>query len=148
MAWGYFQMPLDDESSRLTTFLVESGGYRFLRAPMGLNPSSDYFCERSDYAFADVLDLLKIVDDGLLQAPTRQDLLRQFRLALECCRKSNLTLSQPKLEIGQSVVFAGYDIAKDGVKPAPKRTEGISNFPVPKNVSELRSFLGLSLIHI
>ena len=143
MAWGYFQMPLDDESSRLTTFLVESGRYRFLRAPMGLNPSSDYFCERSDYAFADVLDLLKIVDDGLLQAPTRQDLLRQFRLALECCRKSNLTLSQPKLEIGQSVVFAGYDITKDGVKPAPKRTEGISNFPVPKNVSELRSFLGL-----
>ena len=68
---GYFQIKLDDESSRLTTFLVESGRYRFTRAPMGLSPSSDYFCERSDLAFATVPDLLKIVDDGLLQAPTK-----------------------------------------------------------------------------
>ena len=140
---GYFQVPLDDESSRLTTFLVKSGRYRFTRAPMGLSPSSDYFCERSDMAFASVIDLLKIVDDGLLQAPTQRDLLVAFRQVLECCRKSNLTLSRPKLQMGHSVEFAGYEITKDGVKPDPKRTDGISKFPVPTNITELRGFLGL-----
>ena len=140
---GYFQVPLDKESAKLTTFLVESGRYRFLRAPMGLNPSSDHFCERSDKAFRPVENLLKIVDDGLLQASTEQDLLVQFKLVLECCRKSNLTLSKSKLQMGRSVVFAGHTISDKGVQPEPRRTEAIKHFPRPTNVSELRSFLGL-----
>ena len=52
-------------------------------------------------------------------------------------------LSRPKLQIGQSVVFAGYEISLDGVSPEPKKTDAISKFPIPSNVSELRSFLGL-----
>ena len=109
MTWGYFQIPLDEESSKMTTFLIESGRYRFVRAPMGLNPSSDIFCERTDFALATVLDLLKIVDDGLLQAPSKPALLKSFQEVLECCRKNNLSLCRPKLEIGQSVIFAGYE---------------------------------------
>ena len=32
---GYFQIPLSEEASQLTTFLLPSGRYRYLRAPMG-----------------------------------------------------------------------------------------------------------------
>ena len=45
---GYFQIPLDEPSSRLTTFLLSSGRYRYLRIPQGLNASSDEWCRRSD----------------------------------------------------------------------------------------------------
>ena len=38
---GYFQLALDEPSSRLTTFLIQQGRFRYLRAPMGLNASSD-----------------------------------------------------------------------------------------------------------
>ena len=31
---GYFQIPLDEEASRLTTFILPSGRYRYLRARM------------------------------------------------------------------------------------------------------------------
>ena len=141
---GYFQIPLDEESSKLTTFLIESGRYRFTRAPMGLNPSSDYFCERTDLAFAKVPDLLKIVDDGLLQAPSKPVLLKSFREVLECCRQNNLTLSRPKLDLGQQVTFAGHQITKDGVKPEPRKIDAIVKFPAPTNITELRSFLGLA----
>ena len=141
---GYFQIPLDEESSRLTTFLVEMGRYRFTRAPMGLNPSSDCFCERTDMAFATVPDLLKIVDDGLLQAPSKPVLLKSFREVLECCRRNNLTLSRPKLEMGHQVTFAGHEITRDGVTPEPRKLDAITKFPTPKNITELRSFLGLA----
>ena len=139
---GYHQLPLDDESSKLTTFLVESGRYRYTPAPMGLNPSSDHFCERTDRAIVNIEDLLKIVDDGLLQAPTLRVLLTTFRKVLECCRKNNLTLSRPKLQVGQSVVFAGYEISQDGVKPETRKKDAISKFPAPENLIELRSFWG------
>jgi len=141
---GYFQIPLDEESSKLTTFLLESGKFRFTRAPMGLNPSSDYFCERTDLAFATVPDLLKIVDDGLLQAPSKPVLLKAFREVLECCRKNNLTLSLPKLSMGHQVIFAGHEISQDGVKPEARKIDALVNFPIPQNITELRSFLGLA----
>ena len=32
---GYFQIPLDEEASKLTTFILLLGRYRYLRAPMG-----------------------------------------------------------------------------------------------------------------
>ena len=38
---GYFQIPLDEEASKLTTFILPSGRFRYLRAPMGLSSSSD-----------------------------------------------------------------------------------------------------------
>ena len=41
---GYHQVPLDEDSSKLTTFLLPSGRFRFLRAPIGLSCSSDEFC--------------------------------------------------------------------------------------------------------
>ena len=45
---GYFQLPLDKDASRLTTFILPSGRYRFLRAPMRLSSSSDEWCRHSD----------------------------------------------------------------------------------------------------
>ncbi|KAG1706172.1 Carcinine transporter [Nymphon striatum] len=52
---GYFQIPLDNESSILTTFLIPQGRFRYTRAPMGLNASGDEWCYRSDLALEDML---------------------------------------------------------------------------------------------
>ena len=38
---GYFQIGLDEDSSKLTTFILPSGRYRYKRIPQGLNASSD-----------------------------------------------------------------------------------------------------------
>ena len=45
---GYFQLALAEESSFLTTFLLQQGKFRYLRAPIGLNASSDEWCCHSD----------------------------------------------------------------------------------------------------
>ena len=47
---GYFQLALENESSLLTMFLLPTGRYRYLRAPMGLSSSSDEWCRQSDWA--------------------------------------------------------------------------------------------------
>ena len=48
------------------------------------------------------------------------------------------------MQVGESVVFAGYNISKDGIKPIADRTAAISNFPTPSCTKELKSFIGLS----
>ena len=141
---GYYQLPLDEESSYLTTFLMPTGRYRFLRAPMGMSPSSDEFCFRTDHILAEVPGVLKIVDDALLQAPTYEELCRRFRMACEAARAGNLTLSKEKVAYGAEIEFGGYVISDKGVKPDPKRLAAVAEFPRPVDVSSLRGFLGLA----
>ena len=57
---GYFQLALDERSSKLTTFLIPQGRFRYLRAPMGLNASSDEWCHQSDIIIAGLLSLIHI----------------------------------------------------------------------------------------
>ena len=45
---GYIQIPSDQQSSDLTTFILPSGRYHYLRIPQGLNALSDEWCRRSD----------------------------------------------------------------------------------------------------
>ena len=45
---GYFQIALDEESSKLTTFILPSGRYWYKTIPQGLNAFLDEWCRRSD----------------------------------------------------------------------------------------------------
>lgn len=141
---GYFQVPLDSESSLLTAFLLPSGKYVYNVAPMGLNASSDEFNERSDRAVQHLEYLMKIVDDMMAQAPTRGLIFIRLREVLECCRNAGIKLSLDKLQVGQCMKFAGFIVNQDGVTQDPDKLASLSRFPTPVNITELRSFLGLS----
>ena len=141
---GYYQVPLDEESSKYTTFLLPSGRFRFTRAPMGMNSSSDGFCMRTDMIFSRVPKVQKIVDDALLQAATAQELTNSFRIACLAARKNNLTLSKPKLKYGDTIDYAGYIVSSKGVFPDPARLSAVSKFPAPTDITTLRGFLGLA----
>jgi hypothetical protein len=71
---GYHQIPLDYKSSLLNTFKLPSGRYRYTRAPMGLNASSNEWCVRSDAALEGVEGIQKIVDNILIRAEDGQQL--------------------------------------------------------------------------
>ena len=141
---GYFQIPLDEDSSKLTTFLLPSGRYRYKAAPMGLCASSDEFCRRTDEAFQGLDWFLKIVDDGLIQGKDLDQLFDRIDIVLGRCRKAGIKVSLKKFQFGTEVKFAGHIVSADGVKPDPEKIAGLREFPVPENLSQLRSFLGLA----
>ena len=134
---GYHQVPLDEKSSYLTTFLLPCGRFRYLRAPMGLCSSSDEWCRRSDVTIENVNGVHKLVDDYLIMGDTIEQLTARIREILEKCRKQNLTISKQKFVIGRNIKFAGFNLSKDGVEPDKAKTNAISQFPIPKDVSGL-----------
>ena len=140
---GYYQIALDEESSKLTTFLLPTGKFRYKVLPMGLCPSSDIYCQRMSQAFVGLDWLLCIVDDALIQAPTKKLLFERLRTVLERCRKHGIKISNKKLDWGQDITFAGFRCSKDGVMPDEDKLAAISKFPQPKSLTDLRSFLGL-----
>ena len=137
-------MCIRDRSRNLTTFLLESGRFRYRKAPMGLASSSDEFCHRSDAAFAGHEGTMKIVDDGITAGSTLEQLEKRLRALLTSCRKHNVTLSEKKFKIGDDLKFAGHMIGAKGIRPDPEKVASIRNFPAPKTLTELRSFLGLA----
>ena len=141
---GYHQVMLDKESQKLTAFILPFGCYYYKRSAMGLASSGDEFNKRTDIAVRKVADALKIVDDVLIQAPTQEVLLQRLETFFEACRAQNITISYKKLQVGQEIKFAGYIIGKNGIKPDPAKIQAIEDFPTPKDLSTLRSFLGLA----
>lgn len=141
---GYWQVELDHSSRPLTTFLTPFGRFRFCRAPMGLNASGDEYCARGDRALAGVVGVKKIVDDILVYASSLEELKTRVKTVLEKCKQSSITLSRKKIQVGRSVLFAGYVISDQGIAPDPSKVSSISKFPIPRNITDLRSFLGLT----
>ena len=141
---GYFQLALDEESSRLTTFLLPSGRYRYLRAPMGLSSSSYEWCRHSDAMLEGIPFARKIVDDILVWSPDLSTLVDRVKIIAERCKKINVILSKKKFEIGNEIAFAGLMISSRGIKPDPNRIKALTQFPVPKDISGVQPFLGLA----
>jgi transposase InsO family protein len=141
---GYFQVKLDEKSSLLTTFLLPEGKFRYVRAPMGLSSSSDEFCQRTDEALAGAQGVVKVVDDILVQAKDRETLRSRLEDVLQRCRKHGITLSADKFVVGSEVTFAGFLVSASGVRPDPAKVRAIAEFPVPRDVTSVRSFLGLA----
>ena len=126
---GYFQLALDEESSRLTpTFLLPSGRYRYLRAPMDLSASSDEWCRMPDWIVDGLPWAMKIVDDTLVWASDLSKLEKRVEEVLESCKQINITISMKKFQIAEELIFAGYIFGNNGIKPDPEKVECIQNF--------------------
>lgn len=60
-------------------------------------------------------------------------------------RETNLTLNIDKSHFCvTSVKYLGYIIGNGGIQTDPEKVESILNWPVPKNIRQVRGFLGLA----
>ena len=63
---------------------------------------------------------------------------------LEKCREYGITLSPDKVMFAQKEInFVGYKLGWNGINANPEKVSAFQNFPRPKNVQELRSFIGM-----
>ena len=113
----YFQIPLSDEASKLTTFLLPLERYHYL--PMVLSSSSDEWCRHSDRVVEGFPWCKKIVDDILIWASNPQDLEERLRAVVARCDRLHVTLSRSKFQIATSLSFAGCIVSNNGVQPDP-----------------------------
>ena len=141
---GYWQIPLEEKSQHLTTFLTPWGRYKFLRAPMGLSSTGDEYCRRHNSAIGEHLNMQKVMDDVLLYDETFESHEKNVRKFLESCRKNGITLHPDKFQFAEEEIsYVGYTVSKDGVSVDKHKIDAISSFPRPQNLTDLKSFFGL-----
>ena len=141
---GYWQVPLSDAAKPLTTFITPWGRYQFCRNPQGLISAGDEYNRRTDAAFDQLSNLIKVVDDGLIHDITFPDHLAHVRAVLMQARAHAITLSPKKFVFAaDEIEFCGFQVSANGYTIPADKTLAIQNFPTPSNRSDLRSFMGL-----
>ena len=83
------------------------------------------------------------MDDIICFGSTFEETLQRLEEVLKRLMSSNLKLKATKCTLFQrSVSFLGYRATSDGIMPAIDKVKYIQSIPVPKNLTELRHFLG------
>ena len=90
------------------------------------------------------LNLVMEVDNALMQAPSEDELLNNFKALLQHCRLHNIWLVRRKLQFRPFVMFVGYQIGgNDSYCPEKKKIEALAVIKPPGNLKELLSYVRL-----
>ena len=144
---GYHQVRIADEDVHKTAFRTRYGHFEFKVLPFGLTNAPATFMALMHDVFRPYLDTFVIVflDDILIYSRLRREHEDHLRKVLDLLRQHKLYGKLSKCEFfSDQVEFCGHVVSKDGVSTAQSKVESIKAFPVPVNVSTLRSFLGLA----
>ena len=141
---GFWQIPLSAESALLTTFLTPFGRYCFNRLPFGITSAPEHFQRRMSVLLDGMDGVICLMDDVLVYGKTQEEHDEQLVKILQRLEAAGLTLNREKCEFSQrQVKFLGQIVDKTGVRPDNAKVKAIREAPTPKNVSDVRRFLGM-----
>lgn len=142
---AFYHLELSDESRDLTTFLTESGMYRFTRLMFGVNCAPEIFQREMSRILSGEKQVIVYIDDVLIFAESLEELRETVKRVLAIFEANNLTLNTAKCEFDRTrIKFLGHEVDQDGFHVDEEKIKSIQNFREPVTVSELRSFLGLA----
>ena len=142
---GYWQMPLNEDSQKLCTFITPFGRYFPTRGPFGLTSMPEIFSRKMDIMVEGLSNVVKSMDDFLVFAEDEGTLEEKVDELLKIMQEWGMTLNRKKCIFkAKKVQFLGYNISAEGIYPVEERLQAIKKMNPPKNLSEFRSFLGMA----
>lgn len=145
---GFFHVKIADDSVKYTSFVTPNGQFEYLRMPFGLKTAPSRFQRFVNSALKELVisgDVVVYMDDILVATLTVEHhlatLKKLFRIIVD--NKLELRLDKCKF-LYTEVQYLGYKISERGISPTDSGVEAVANFPLPKGVKEIQSFIGLS----
>ena len=142
---GYHQIPIATEFRPITTFITHRGLFRFKRLPFGVNSASGVFQNAIKNALRGLPGTRNIADDIILWGSSQREHDEHLNAMFHRLHEKGLTVNSGKCLFGQSSLwFYGYTLTQNVMQADKKKVKAIQHTSVPKDVSQLRSFLGLA----
>ncbi|KAK3866861.1 hypothetical protein Pcinc_027639 [Petrolisthes cinctipes] len=141
---GYHQIAIAPESQDLTCFITPWGRYKFKHAVMRLVSSGDEYNRTGYISLDQIPNTIKVVDDILAYDNTYQEHLQHMIKIMKRCDDTGITLNPRKFLFARNEVdYCGFKITEKGYSANDTKVTAIKNFPLPENITDLRSFTGL-----
>lgn len=115
--------------------------------PFGLTNAPATFQAYVQDMLRDILDIICVVylDDILIFSRTQEEHNRHCRMVLERLRKGRLFANIEKCDFDKpEVEYLGYILGAQGIKMNPKKLQTVMDWPVPRSIKDVQSFLGFS----
>jgi len=144
---GYHNVVIAEEDRDKTQFITRRGTFRWKKLPFALSTAPGTFQRLMDLVMCGLSyeSVLIYLDDLIIMACSFELLVERFATVLDRLRAANLKLNCRKCSLfRRKVSFLGHIISAAGIEVQPEKTEIVNNWPVPANLTELRSFLGLA----
>ena len=88
---------------------------------------------------------LVYLDDVIVFAQSVQEELQRLEVVLQCLRQAGLKLKPKKCNLfRKSVLYLGHVVSGAGIATDPEKVQAVREWPTPKSVTEVQSFLGLA----
>lgn len=144
LSHAYAQLSVDEESQEYLTINTHKGLYSYTKLPYGVKSAPKIFQSKMDQVLQGIDKCVCKQDDILMGGNDWRENLKIVAEVLERLYQHNIHLKQSKCEFLQpEVVYLGLKINAQGLHPVDEKVKAVRKAPVPSNVSELRSFLGM-----
>ena len=144
LSQAYQQLLLDDESKQYVVINTHKGLFRYTRLPYGISSAPGIFQRVMESVLQGIPKVVVYLDDILITGETEEEHLKILDEVLERLEKAGLRVKKPKCRfMVPSVNYLGHQIDSEGLHPLADKVKAVEEAPAPRNVQELKSFLGL-----
>jgi len=141
---GFWQVPLTQQSSELTTFITPIGRYCFKRLPFGISSAPEIFQRKMVELLHGLEGVRCYMDDILVHGKDMAEHDHRLSKVMDRVKSAGLRLNNSKCVLRQPKLdFLGQVISSDGMEPSPAKVAAIKDMEEPTNVTELRRVLGM-----
>lgn len=144
---GYWQVSVAKEDKHKTAFAIEGGGFwQFKVMPFGLCNSGATFERLMEKVLAGLSwkICLLYLDDIIIFSKTFDEHMDHIDQVFNRLGEANLKLSPKKCHLlRKEVTFLGHTVSENGIATDEEKIKAVKDWPIPKNVKQVRSFVGL-----
>ena len=148
LKYAYSQLKLDPKTAQHCNFNIisgeKTGTYRFITGFYVLTDMPAAFQKVMDYTLVRLQNTYCFLDDIIVVSRGSKD--DHLKLIYKCLKKldeDNLRINLPKCHFAKTEIeWLGHKFSQSGIAPLESKTAAIASLPAPKNLKQLRSFLG------
>ena len=144
---GFWQVPIAKEDRHIYAFSTGSAHVHYNVMPMGAKNSTSTLQALMALLLRGLPaeHVVCFLDDILVASPTIEEHIVHLDKVLTALGRANLKLHPTKCAIARAeTTCLGHLLNRDGIKPDPHNLAKVVKWPVPKNVKDVRGFLGLT----
>ena len=148
LSCAYHQVPLSEETQKLTSFIVGGKQYTYQVGFYGLCGLPQWFSRVMAINFEPLVkkkQAITYLDDSLLQLQTKGEIFTIIHEYHQLLRKGGLKAAPDKTHsFLRKVKFLGHVISQDGIQPVAKRVQDLKNLKSPECKRDVMKVLGCS----